>query len=112
MAALRTAALNLLRLAGFDSIMAGRQMVMYDITTLLTMVLQQPDSRTARHFESALSPAASAKAFFLRRSSCCKPLILRKAFLCRFFKSFWMIIVSSRWALASSDSGTLGHWSR
>jgi predicted transposase YbfD/YdcC len=42
MATLRTAALNLLRLAGFRSIRAGMQAVMHDITALLEMVQQQP----------------------------------------------------------------------
>jgi hypothetical protein len=37
MAALSTAALNLLRLAGFRSIRAGLQAVMHDITALLAM---------------------------------------------------------------------------
>ena len=43
MAALRTAALNLLRLAGFGSIREGLQAVMHDITTLLAMVRRQPE---------------------------------------------------------------------
>ena len=42
MATLRTAALNLLRLAGFQSIRAGMETVMHDITTLLAMALRQP----------------------------------------------------------------------
>jgi predicted transposase YbfD/YdcC len=42
MATLRTAALNLIRLAGFQSIRAGMQAVMHDITTLLAMALRQP----------------------------------------------------------------------
>jgi predicted transposase YbfD/YdcC len=42
MATLRTAALNMLRLAGFQSIPAGMQAVMHDITTLLAMALWQP----------------------------------------------------------------------
>lgn len=42
MATLRTAALNLLRLAGFQSIRAGMQAVMHDITTLLAMARRQP----------------------------------------------------------------------
>ncbi len=37
MATLRTAAMNLLRLAGFQSIRAGLQAVMHDITALLAM---------------------------------------------------------------------------
>ena len=42
MATLRTAALNLLRLAGFQSIRGGMQAVMHDITALLAMVKRQP----------------------------------------------------------------------
>jgi hypothetical protein len=42
MATLRTAAMNLLRLAGFQSIRAGLQAVMHDITALLAMVRRQP----------------------------------------------------------------------
>jgi hypothetical protein len=42
MATLRTAALNLLRLTGFQSIRAGMQAVMHDITALLTMAMRQP----------------------------------------------------------------------
>ena len=42
MATLRTAAMNLLRLAGFRSIRAGLQMVMHDITMLLAMARRQP----------------------------------------------------------------------
>jgi hypothetical protein len=45
MATLRTAALNLLRLAGFQSIRAGMQAVMRAITALLAMARRrlQPD---------------------------------------------------------------------
>ena len=43
MATLRTAALNLLRLAGFQSIRAGMQAVMHDITALLVMAMRQPE---------------------------------------------------------------------
>ena len=42
MATLRTAALNLLRLAGFRSVCAGMQAVMHDITALLAMARRQP----------------------------------------------------------------------
>jgi hypothetical protein len=42
MATLRTAALNLLRLAGFQSIRAGMQAVTHGITTLLAMALRRP----------------------------------------------------------------------
>ena len=42
MAALRTVALNLLRLKGFQSIRAGLQAVMHDITALLAMVRRRP----------------------------------------------------------------------
>jgi hypothetical protein len=41
MAMLRTAALNLLRLAGFQSIRAGMLAVMHDITALLAMARRQ-----------------------------------------------------------------------
>ena len=43
MATLRTAALNLLRLAGFQSIRTGMQAVMHDITALLAMVTRRPN---------------------------------------------------------------------
>ena len=42
MATLRTAALNLLRLAGFRSIRCGIQAVMHDITALLAMARRKP----------------------------------------------------------------------
>jgi len=42
MATLRTTALNLLRLSGFESIRAGMQVVMHIITALLAMVRRQP----------------------------------------------------------------------
>ena len=42
MATLRTAALNLLRLSGFQSIRAGMKAVMHDITALLAMAMRQP----------------------------------------------------------------------
>jgi hypothetical protein len=41
MATLRTAALNLLRLAGFQSIRTGMQSVMHDITALMAMVMRR-----------------------------------------------------------------------
>jgi hypothetical protein len=44
MATLRTAALNLLRLAGFQPIRAGLQTVMHDIKALLAMARRQPAS--------------------------------------------------------------------
>jgi hypothetical protein len=44
MATLRTAALNLLRLTGFQSIRAGLQTVMHDIKALLAMARRQPQS--------------------------------------------------------------------
>jgi len=47
MAALRTAAMNLLRLTGFDSIREGLQAVMHDITALLAMATRQPQERPA-----------------------------------------------------------------
>jgi predicted transposase YbfD/YdcC len=43
MAALRTAGLNLLRIAGFASIRDGLQAVMHDITELLAMARRQPE---------------------------------------------------------------------
>ena len=43
MATLRTAALNLLRLAGFQSIRTGMQAVMHDITALLAMAMSRPN---------------------------------------------------------------------
>jgi predicted transposase YbfD/YdcC len=43
MATLRTAAMNLLRLAGFRSIRAGLQAVMHDIKALLALVQRRPD---------------------------------------------------------------------
>ena len=43
MATLRSAALNLLRLAGFQSIRAGMQAVMHDITELQAMAMRQPE---------------------------------------------------------------------
>ena len=43
MAMLRTAALNLLRLAGFQLIQARMQAVMHDITALLAMAMKQPN---------------------------------------------------------------------
>ncbi|CAK6694685.1 hypothetical protein VB734_01035 [Synechococcus sp. BA-124 BA4] len=43
MATLRTAILNLLRLAGFQSIRAGMQAVTHGITALLAMAQQQPE---------------------------------------------------------------------
>jgi hypothetical protein len=43
MATLRTAALNMLRLGGFQSIGAGLQVVMRDITALLAMRKPQPN---------------------------------------------------------------------
>ena len=43
LATLRTAALNLLRLAGFDSIRESLHAVMHDITALLAMARRQPE---------------------------------------------------------------------
>jgi len=43
MATLRTAAMNLLRLAGFSSIREGLQAVMHDIKALLAMARRQPE---------------------------------------------------------------------
>jgi hypothetical protein len=47
MATLRTAALNLLRLAGFRSIRTGLQAVMHDITALLAMARRLPEPTPA-----------------------------------------------------------------
>ena len=44
MATLRTAALNLLRLAGFLSTRTGMQAVMHDIAALLAMVMRRPNT--------------------------------------------------------------------
>ena len=41
-ATLRTAALNMLRLAGFQSVRGGMQAVMHDITALLAMARRRP----------------------------------------------------------------------
>jgi len=46
MASLRTAALNLLRLDGFQSIRSGLQAVSHDITALLAMARRQPEVKT------------------------------------------------------------------
>ncbi len=46
LASLRTAALNLLRLGGFQSIRAGMQAVMHDIRALLAMAMRQPEPKT------------------------------------------------------------------
>ena len=46
LASLRTASLNLLRLAGFQSIRAGMQAVMHDIRALLSMAMRQPEPKT------------------------------------------------------------------
>jgi hypothetical protein len=45
-ATLRTAAFNLLRLAGFQSIRSGTQAVMHDIKALLAMVRRQRKPKT------------------------------------------------------------------
>ena len=45
MATLRTTAMNLLRVAGFDSIRAGIQAVMHDITALLAMAMRHPEPK-------------------------------------------------------------------
>jgi len=44
LAALRTAAMNLLRLTGFGSIREGLQAVMHDITALVAMARRQPEA--------------------------------------------------------------------
>jgi hypothetical protein len=45
LATLRTAALNLLRLDGFQSIRSGLQAVCHDITALLAMARRQPEAK-------------------------------------------------------------------
>jgi hypothetical protein len=52
LASLRTAALNLFRLAAFQSIRLGMQEVMHNITAKLAM--RQPKPKTCRNSESAL----------------------------------------------------------
>jgi hypothetical protein len=47
MATLYTATLSLLRLAGYQSIRAGLQVVTHRITALLAMVRRQPESTFA-----------------------------------------------------------------
>jgi len=44
--AVRTAAMNLLRLAGFQSIRAGMQAMMHYMTTMLKMAKRKPQSGT------------------------------------------------------------------
>jgi len=58
MAALRKAALNLLRLDGYQLIGTGIQAVMHDITALLAMVKQQPKHNPFLKFESAMVSTA------------------------------------------------------
>jgi hypothetical protein len=61
MATLRTAALNLLRLSGFESIRAGMQAVMHDITALLAMVRRlSGDNEVGRSATSSLAGWVSA----------------------------------------------------
>lgn len=55
MATLRTAALDGLRLAGFQSIRSGMQTIKDDITALLAMAKRQPQPSTSRELESALA---------------------------------------------------------
>ena len=47
MASMRTAGMNLLRFAGLESIRAGMQAVMHDITALLAMARRQPELEPA-----------------------------------------------------------------
>jgi len=47
LATLRTSALNLLRLAGFDSIRDGLHAVMHNITALLAMAMRQPREKAS-----------------------------------------------------------------
>jgi len=46
MTSLRTTALNLLRLAGFQLIHDGMQAVMHDIMALMVMAMRQPEPKT------------------------------------------------------------------
>lgn len=73
MAMLRTAALNLLRLAGFRPIRAGIQVVMHDIKAPLAMAGRQPAPNLDRDFESALAlaPPICARR---RRIGCAVPI--------------------------------------
>ncbi len=60
MATLRTAAMSLLRLAGFRSIRTCLQTVMDNIKALLAMAMRQPKAKHCSVFESALSGHAIA----------------------------------------------------
>jgi hypothetical protein len=51
LASLRTAALNLLRLAGFQSIRGAMKAVMHDTKALLEMAMRQPEHETCRYSE-------------------------------------------------------------
>ena len=78
LASLRTAALNLLRLAGFQSIRAGMQAVMHDITALLAMVRRRPQPIQCQDFESALRLYPLEPIFlfqFSRQSHCADRLV-------------------------------------
>ncbi|MFN9645548.1 MAG: hypothetical protein ACK6BG_10625 [Cyanobacteriota bacterium] len=55
MGSLRTAALNLLRLAGYPSIRPGLQSVMHGIGQVVAMARRQPDHTACSSFESALN---------------------------------------------------------
>jgi hypothetical protein len=59
MGSLRTAALNLLRLAGFQSIRSGMQSVMHDIGELMAMARRQPGQEAYEDFKSALDNLGS-----------------------------------------------------
>ncbi len=63
MAMLPTAAMNLLRMAGYRSIRTGMQVVMHDITALLAIARRQPFPDAWRNFELAL-PADEARLKF------------------------------------------------
>ena len=56
LASLRTAALNLLRVGGFQSIRAGMQPVMHDVTALLATARRQPQPAIGQNFQSGLAP--------------------------------------------------------
>ena len=55
MATLRTAALNLLRLAGFHSIREGLQAEIHDFTALVSIAIREPEQNRTHDLESALN---------------------------------------------------------
>ena len=63
MATLRTAALNLLRLAGFQSIRAGIQAVKHYITMLLVMAQSQPQCNYGETLNQPCSAQSSKRSW-------------------------------------------------